>query len=77
MRDNKKKDKEVKRSPAREGHLFKRRKQPAYNKMWNDISGETKIANGEGKPEATATADGTSKKSDLQSGDRTVTCRDE
>jgi len=47
----------VKRPPAREGHLFKPRKQPANNKMWNGISGETKIGNGERKPEATATGD--------------------
>ena len=50
MSDNKKKHKEAKK-PTKEGHLFKRWKEPARNKMGNDISSEIKIANSEGKLE--------------------------
>ena len=50
MSDNKKKDKEVKK-PAKDGHLFKRWKEPSRNKMGNDISSEVKIANSRGKLE--------------------------
>ena len=50
MRDNKKKDSELKK-PAKEGHLFKRWKDATQNKMGNDISSEIKIANSHGKLE--------------------------
>lgn len=50
MSDNKKKDRNVKK-PAREGHLFKRWKDPASNNMGNDITSEIKIANSHGKLE--------------------------
>jgi hypothetical protein len=50
MSDNKKKNNEVKK-PAREGHLFKRWKDPSRNKMGNDISSEIKIANSKGELE--------------------------
>jgi len=45
-----KKSSNVKKS-AREGHLFKRWRDPAKNKMGNDISSEIKIANSGGKME--------------------------
>jgi hypothetical protein len=50
MSDNKKKNNDVKKS-AKEGHLFKRWKDPSQNKMGNDISSEIKIANSQGKME--------------------------
>ena len=39
------------KKPAREGHLFRRWKEPSKNKMGNDISSEIKIANSGGKLE--------------------------
>lgn len=45
-----KKSSNVNKSP-REGHLFKRWREPAKNKMGNDISSEIKIANSGGKME--------------------------
>ena len=50
MSDNKKKDNEIKK-PAKEGHLFKRWKEPSQNRMGNDIASEIKIANSKGKLE--------------------------
>ena len=50
MSDKKKSDREVKK-PGKEGHLFKRWKDPAQNKMGNDISSEMKIANSKGELE--------------------------
>jgi hypothetical protein len=50
MSNNKKKNNEVKKL-AREGHLFKRWKDPSRNKMGNDISSEIKIANSKGELE--------------------------
>jgi hypothetical protein len=53
MSDNRKKDKEI-RKPVKESHLFRRWKEPAQNKMGNDISSEIKIANSKGKLEGGA-----------------------
>ena len=50
MRDNNKKNIDAKK-PVREGHLFRRWKEPSKNKMGNDISSEIKIADSGGKLE--------------------------
>ena len=49
MKDKKKIEGDAKK--GKEGHLFRRWKDPAKNQMGNDISSEIKIANSDGKME--------------------------